>query len=106
MTWNAYSIPGTGSTGSAFDTECNFQPVGVDSLGNVYVTWGEVTKNGSVQIRFAVSKDHGHTWSKPVTVLNTASNVLPTIGLAGPRQLDIAYYEPTSSGDPNDVTGS
>src|SRR5207253_7422791 len=58
LSWNAYSIPSTGSTGSAFDTEWNFQPVKVDSLGNVYVTWGEVTKNGSVQIRFAVSKDH------------------------------------------------
>jgi hypothetical protein len=106
LTWNAYSIPGTGSTGSAFDTEWNFQPVKVDSLGNVYVTWGEVTKNGSVAIRFAVSKDRGQTWSKPVTVSKTASNVFPTIDLVGPGQVDIAYYGTTSSGDPNAVTGS
>ena len=78
----------------------------VDSLGNVYVTWGEVTKNGSVAIRFAVSKDRGQTWSKPVTVSKTASNVFPTIDLVGPGQVDIAYYGTTSSGDPNAVTGS
>src|SRR5207244_6310018 len=99
-------IPGTGSSGSAFDTEWNFQPVKVDALGNVYVTWGEVTKNASVQIRFAVSKDRGQTWSKPVTVSNTASNVFPTIDLVGPGQVDIAYYGTTSAGDPNAVTGT
>src|SRR5437763_7665083 len=106
LSWNAYSIPSTGSTGSAFDTEWNFQPVKVDSLGNVYVTWGEVTKNGSVAIRFAVSKDRGQTWSKPVTVSKTASNVFPTIDLVGPGSVDIAYYGTNSSGDPNAVTGS
>lgn len=106
VTWNAYSIPGTGSTGSAFDTEWNFQPVKVDSLGNVYVTWGELTKNGSVEIRFAVSKDHGQTWSKPVAVSKTASNVFPTIDLVGPGKVDISYYGTSSSGDPNAVTGS
>jgi hypothetical protein len=106
VTWNAYSIPGTGSTGSAFDTEWNFQPVKVDSLGNVYVTWGELTKNGSVAIRFAVSKDRGQSWSKPATVSKTASNVFPTIDLVGPGKVDIAYYGTTSSGDPNAVAGS
>jgi hypothetical protein len=40
LTWQYFSIPGTGSTGSAFDTEWNFQPVKVDALGNVYVHLG------------------------------------------------------------------
>jgi hypothetical protein len=105
LTWTATSIPGTGSTGSAFDTEWNFQPVKVDSQGNVYVTWGEVKKGGSVAIRFAVSKDHGATWSKPVTVsTTTASNVFPTMDLVGPGQVDIAYYGTKSAGDPNTLT--
>jgi hypothetical protein len=107
LTWHTYDIPGTGSTGSAFDTEWNFQPVKVDSLGNVYVTWGEVTKDGSVQIRFAVSKDRGLHWSTPVTVsTTTATNVFPTMDLVGPGQVDIGYYGTTSSGDPNNVTGT
>jgi hypothetical protein len=105
LTWTATSIPGTGSTGSAFDTEWNFQPVKVDSLGDLYVTWGEVKKGGSVAIRFAVSKDHGASWTKPITVsTSTASNVFPTMDLVAPGQVDIAYYGTKSSGDPNTLT--
>src|SRR5204863_6329092 len=105
LTWTSTSIPGTGSTGSAFDTEWNFQPVKVDSLGNVYVTWGEVKKGGSVAIRFSVSKNHGATWSKPVTVsTTTASNVFPTLDLVAPGQVDVSYYGTKSSGDPNALT--
>jgi hypothetical protein len=105
LTWTQTSIPGTGSTGSAFDTEWNFQPVKVDSQGNVYVTWGEVKKGGSVAIRFASSKDHGVTWSKPVTVsTTTASNVFPTLDVVGPGKVDIAYYGTKTAGDPNSLT--
>ena len=105
LTWTQTSIPGTGSTGSAFDTEYNFQPVKVDSLGNVYVTWGEVKKGGSVAIRFSTSKDHGATWSKPVTVsTSTASNVFPTLDVVRPGVVDIAYYGTKSAGDPNALT--
>ncbi len=105
LTWTQTPIPGTGSTGSAFDTEWNFQPVKVDSLGNVYVTWGEVKKGGSVAIRFSASKDHGATWTKPVTVsTTTASNVFPTLDLVGPGLVDIAYYGTKSGGDPNSLT--
>jgi hypothetical protein len=105
LTWTPTSIPGTGSTGSAFDTEWNFQPVKVDSLGNVYVTWGEVKKGGSVTIRFAASKNHGATWTKPVTVsTSTASNVFPTMDVVAPGQVDIAYYGTKSAGDPNSLT--
>jgi hypothetical protein len=50
LTWTFFSIPGTGSTGSAFDTEWNFAPVKVDGQGNVYVAWGELL-GGSVQVR-------------------------------------------------------
>jgi hypothetical protein len=107
LTWSYFSIPGTGSTGSAFDTEWNFDPVRVDAQGNVYVSWGEVGKNGSVQIRFSLSKDHGQTWSTPVRVsTSTATNVFPTMDLLGPGQVDIAYYGTSTPGDPNDVNAS
>jgi hypothetical protein len=105
LTWTQMPIPGTGSTGSAFDTEWNFQPVKVDSLGNVYVTWGEVKKDGSVAIRYSSSQNHGATWSKPVTVSTaTASNVFPTLDIVAPGKVDIAYYGTKSSGDPNGLT--
>jgi len=46
------------------------------------VTWGEVKKGGSVAIRLLqVSKNHGATWTKPVTVsTTTASKRLPDDG--------------------------
>jgi hypothetical protein len=103
LTWSYFSIPGTGSTGSAFDTEWNFAPVKVDTQGNVYVTWGEL-RNESVQIRFAVSRDHAQTWSKPGTVSTTSdTNVFPTMDLVAPGSVDIAYYGTTTPGDPNAV---
>jgi hypothetical protein len=106
LTWSFFSIPGTGSTGSAFDTEWNFAPVKVDSLGNVYVTWGELL-GSSVKIRFAASKDHGQTWSQPVTVsTTTATNVFPTMDLVAPGGVDIAYYGTTTPGDPNAVNAT
>jgi len=58
LTWSFFSIPGTGSTDSACDTEWNFDPVKVDGQGNVYVAWGEL-RDSSVQIPLAVSRDHG-----------------------------------------------
>src|SRR5205085_10730698 len=70
LTWTLSSIPGAGSTGSAFDTEYNFAPVKVDNNGTVYVLWAEgrniVTDSngndvatGGVAIRYAYSKDKG-----------------------------------------------
>ncbi len=106
LTWSTFNIPGTGSTGSAFDTEWNFDPVKVDSQGNVYVAWGELI-GGSVQIRFAVSRDHGQSWSTPVKVSTaSATNVFPTMDLVAPGSVDIAYYGATSSGDPNEVVAT
>ena len=106
LTWSSFNIPGTGSTGSAFDTEWNFAPVKVDGQGNVYVAWGELI-GGSVQIRFAVSRDHGQTWSAPIKVSTaSATNVFPTMDLIAPGSVAIAYYGATTSGDPNAVNAS
>jgi hypothetical protein len=103
LTWPTFNIPGTGSSGSAFDTEWNFDPVKIDSQGNVYVSWGELI-GGSVQIRFAISRDRGQTWSTPIKVSTaSATNVFPTMDLIAPGSVAIAYYGASTSGDPNEV---
>jgi hypothetical protein len=107
------SIPGTGSTGSAFDTEYNFAPVKVDSRGTVYVAWAEgrniVTDSngnsvatGGVAIRYAYSTTKGATWSRPVT-LSTINRTatFPTLDVVSPGVIDVAWYGTSASGDPN-----
>jgi hypothetical protein len=108
LTWTYLSIPGTGSTGSAFDTEYNFIPVKVDSAGNVYALWAEgrnIDANGvaagGVAIRYAYSKDHGVTWSTPLTVSTTSNGVFPTMDIVSPGVVDLAYYGTSAGGDPN-----
>jgi hypothetical protein len=113
LTWSYSSVPGTGSSGSAFDTQWNFAPIRVDSAGNVYVAWGEsqgvqTDANGQsfaskgVAIRYSWSSDHGSTWHAPVTVsTTTATNVLPSLDVVSPGVVDIAWYGSNSTGDPN-----
>jgi hypothetical protein len=112
LTWSYFSIPGTGSTGSAFDTQYNFAPIKVDSAGNVYVAWGEGQNikqdsngndiaTGGVAIKYAFSTTQGQTWSTPVTVSTTNSNVFPTMDVASPGVVQIAYYGSNFKGDPN-----
>ncbi len=106
LTWTESNVPGTGSTGSAFDTEWNFDPIHVDSLGNVYVTWGEMNPGG-VSIKLATSKDHGVTWSRPFTVsTNTGTNVFPAMDVVKPGVVDVSYYGTPTSGDPNHVNAT
>jgi hypothetical protein len=118
LTWTHSSIPNTGSTGSAFDTEYNFAPVKVDSQGTVYVAWaegknivtdsnGNSVASGGVVIRYAYSKDKGATWSAPVT-LSTINKTatFPTMDVVSPGVIDVAWYGSSASGDPNTVGSS
>jgi len=113
LTWTRMSIPGTGSTGSAFDVEYNFAPVRVDGNGTVYVAWGEgrnITTDGSgnrvasggVAIKYAYSTNHGATWSTPVT-LSTSSGTatFPTLDVVSPGVIDVGWYGTAATGDPN-----
>jgi hypothetical protein len=117
-TWTNTSIPGTGSTGSAFDVEYNFAPVKVDSNGVVYVVWGEgrsiktdtngnSVATGGVAIKYAYSTTHGASWSTPVT-LSTTSNTatFPTMDVVSPGVIDVAWYGTSATGDPNTVGSS
>jgi len=113
ITWTQMNIPDAGSSGSAFDSEWNFAPVKVDSLGNVYVAWGESQNvkqdnagnniaSGGVAIRYSWSSDHGATWHAPVTLSTTTStNVFPTMDVVSPGVVDIAWYGSSATGDPN-----
>jgi hypothetical protein len=118
LTWTLMSIPGTGSTGSAFDTEYNFDPVKVDNNGTVYVMWAEGRKivtdgngndvaTGGVAIKYAYSKDKGATWSTPVT-LSTTSNTatFPTMDVVSPGVIDTAWYGTSATGDPNQASNA
>jgi hypothetical protein len=107
LSWTNMSIPGTGSTGSAFDVEWNFIPVKVDSNGVVYAAWGEVTNSGSVVIKYAASSDHGATWTAPKVVsTNSTTSVFPTLDVVSPGVVDVAWYGTSASGDPNTVPSS
>lgn len=107
ISWTNLTVPSTGSTGSAFDTEWNFSPIKVDSNGTVYVMWGETTSSG-VAIRFASSNDGGATWNGPFTVSTTTStNTFPTMDVVSPGVVDFAWYgAPGAGGDPNNVAPS
>jgi hypothetical protein len=118
LTWTNMSIPGTGSTGSAFDTEYNFAPVKVDSAGTVYVAWGEGRKivsdangnsvaTGGVAIKYAYSTTHGATWSTPVTLSRTnGTATFPTLDVVSPGVVDVAWYGTSATADPNLVPAS
>jgi hypothetical protein len=108
LTWTNTSIPGTGSTGSAFDTEYNFIPVKVDSNGTVYVAWAEGQNiqnglaNGGVVIKYAYSTNHGASWSAPVKLsTNSNTTTFPTLDVVSPGVIDVAWYGTSASGDPN-----
>lgn len=104
-------IPHSGSSGSAFEDEWNFDPIAVDSTGTLYVMWGralgfntntDVASTG-VAIQYAASSDGGTTWTGPFTVSTTTStNTFPAMDVAGPGLLQFAYLgAPGASGDPN-----
>jgi hypothetical protein len=108
-------IPNSGSSGSAFEDEWNFDPIAVDSGGTVYVMWGhapgfdatnDVAPHGVV-IELASSTDGGNHWNGPFTVSTTATNTFPAMDVAGAGVLQFAYYgAPGASGDPNATSAS
>jgi hypothetical protein len=118
LTWTNMSIPGTGSTGSAFDTEYNFAPVKVDANGVVYVAWsegrnfhtdanGNTVAAGGVATKYAYSTDKGATWSAPVTLsTSSGTTTFPTLDVVSPGVIDVAWYGTAATGDPNLVPGS
>jgi len=114
VTWTNTSIPGTGSTGSAFDVEYNFIPVKVDNNGTIYAAWGEGVNikqdangnsiaTGGVVIKYAYSKDGGSTWSAPKQLSSGGTTTFPTLDVVSPGVIDVAWYGTSATGDPNEV---
>jgi hypothetical protein len=109
-------IPNSGSSGSAAEDEWNFDPIAVDSSGTVYVAWGEApgfdaTTNrapNGVAIKYASSTDGGAHWNGPFTLsTSTATNTFPTMSVAAPGTLQVAYLgAPGAKGDPNETGGA
>jgi len=118
LTWTNMSIPGTGSTGSAFDVEYNFAPVKVDNNGTVYVAWSEGSgfttdangnrvASGGVATKYAYSTDKGVTWSAPKTLsTSSGTTTFPTLDVVSPGVIDVAWYGTSATGDPNLVPAS
>ncbi|MCA1833743.1 MAG: hypothetical protein ABR548_09090 [Actinomycetota bacterium] len=73
-----------------------FPVVSVDKAGNVYIVWSD-----SYKIQYAVSRDHGATWSKAFQV-NTdnrglrpdkgRADVFPWIAAGGAGKIDVVWY--------------
>jgi hypothetical protein len=109
-------IPNSGSSGSAFEDEWNFDPIKVDSKGTIYVMWGrapsyDATNNlapKGVAIQYASSTDGGSHWSGPFTLSTTTkTNTFPTMDVVGPGKLQFAYYGAAgATGDPNATSSS
>lgn len=114
-TWTPVVIPGSGSSGSPFENEWNFDPIKVDSNGTVYVMWAHgdgfdgSTATGGVEEDYASSTDGGNTWNGPF-LLSTAgggTTTFPTMDVVSPGVIDVAWYgNPTSTGDPNAASGA
>lgn len=110
------AILGSGSSGSAFEDEWNFDPIAVDGNGTVYVVWGhasgfdpstDVAAKG-VEIDYAFSADGGSTWTGPFKLSTEGgTSTFPTMSVAGNGTLDVAWYgDPTHATDPNlDTSG-
>ena len=111
-TWSSpIAIPGSGSSGSAFENEWNFDPIAVDGNGTVYVAWAHASgfdastnlaANG-VEIDYAFSRDGGSTWSSPFKLSSEGGTAtFPTMSVAGNGVLDFAWYgDPSRTVDPN-----
>jgi len=118
LTWSNFSIPGTGSSGSAFDTEYNFAPVKVDANGTVYVAWsegkgmttdanGNHVAGGGVVTKYAYSTDKGQTWSAPVSLsTGNGTSTFPTLDVVSPGVIDVAWYGTSATVDPNLVAST
>jgi hypothetical protein len=108
------AIPGSGSSGSAFEDEWNFDPIAVDGTGTVYVAWAHANgfdpntnlASGGVEIDYAFSKDGGSTWTGPFKLSTEGGTAtFPTMTVAGNGTLDVAWYgDPAHPVDPNTDT--
>ncbi|HJP66181.1 MAG TPA: hypothetical protein VKA30_07755 [Actinomycetota bacterium] len=74
----------------------------VDDAGYGYTTWSTWTRHGGCSVFFAVSKNHGRSWSRPVRVSSgPGCATFPWIDATSRGRLAVAYYQtPTMKQNP------
>jgi hypothetical protein len=87
-----------------------FAPVAIDRSGNLYVVFEDNRFSGgqSSSIAFTMSPDGGRTWSKPIAVNQTPTNIpvanrnafLPSVAVAADGTIGVTYYD-LRFNDPN-----
>lgn len=104
LTWTDSTIYST-PAGSTKELDLIFPVIGLDSAGNLYAAWTD----GNL-IQYAVSSNHGTTWSSPYTVnpgetgaqkTNGTADLFPWIAGGGNGRLDLVWYH----GEGGDTTG-
>ncbi|MHB8585266.1 MAG: sialidase family protein [Thermoplasmatota archaeon] len=92
VTWSEHEVADE-SPGSSVD----FAPIAIatDPAGNVYMVW----MNALSLPRYAVSADHGATWSTPVDLAPPTATVarFPTIVVPRPGHVAVAFWTTTTT---------
>jgi hypothetical protein len=84
-----------------FDTFDSFVTDAVDAAGNVYVVWSERhPAQQQTWTMLSVSRNGGHTWSRPVKVGRTPSTaVFPWVTAGDAGRIAVSYYGTTARGN-------
>jgi len=116
LTWTTYPVfHADTSNGKAPNYANIFGTLAVDSAGNYYALFAGTADDSNpvsnpYHVYLEVSKDHGHTWSKPIQVDHDANgagtHVLPHLAVTGPGNVDVVWYGTTATGEPNGVCGN
>ncbi|MHB8604244.1 MAG: sialidase family protein [Thermoplasmatota archaeon] len=84
------------------------EPLTLDSNGVMTMAWSQAA-NGTSQLRFAISKDHGKTWSAPRTTLaapTTSTQAMPFIVNRAPGEIGVVWYQADVVGPASKVNAS
>ena len=95
-TWRQASVPGSHSCNS----NTGQQRVAVDAAGTVYAVW---TDDHDSQVRLAVSRDKGRTWSTPINVTppgTTFNNSFANVIAGRPGHIVISTMNTTAAKNP------
>jgi hypothetical protein len=92
-----------------------FGTLAIDSGGNYYALFDGTANDSNPAANpyhayLEVSRDHGHTWSKPIQVDHDANgagtHVFAHLAVTAPGNVDVVWYGTTATGEPNGVCGT
>jgi hypothetical protein len=113
LTWSDYPVFVADTSGGKQPNFANiFSTLGIDSKGNYYAVFAGTSDDRNpaahpYHIYLATSRDHGHTWSKPVQVDRGPAGTHTEVHFAvtAPGNIDVAYYGTGATGEPNGYCG-